>query len=44
MRLLLAGDDGAIIDGTDEFTREDLDSLTPMGAWLMLAGLNADAQ
>jgi hypothetical protein len=44
MKLLLVSDDGQIIDSTDDFTREDWDNLSPVGAKAILDDLNADAR
>jgi hypothetical protein len=46
MRLLLLGDDGTVIDSTDEFTREEFGAAlaNPVGAVSLLADLNPDAR
>lgn len=44
MRLLLISDDGQVLDSTDDFSRDEWDNLSPMGAKALLDDLNAGAR
>lgn len=40
MKLLLVSDSGDVLDSTDDFTREEWDNLSPIGAAALLNDLN----
>lgn len=44
MKLILLGDDGSVLDSTDEFTRDEWDNLSDLGAALMVKDMQPGAR
>lgn len=44
MRIMLIGDDGTVLDSSEDITREEWDNMSPMGAFLWLQELSTGDQ